>query len=132
MAFGDFFRKIGKLFKPPENIREWRQQKRQSRRYWEGLGQDASAVRSGVRAWMENNPRPKRTKGEKDKIYSEIPEIFEEGIQTFGKGQNSVTPTGGGTPTIGRQSVLAGINPLFYLLLIPIVFPKQFKKFFKF
>ena len=67
MAFANFMRSIGKVLTPPKRIREWRQQKRQYRRYLQDLGQDAAAVRSGVRAWMKNNPKPKRTREERDK-----------------------------------------------------------------
>ena len=130
MAFKDFLAKIGKVVTPPKRIREWRQLKRQYRRYLQGLGQDASAVRQGVRAWMKNNPKPKRTKGERDQSLSDIPQIFEEGKELFSgngtRGLDSPTFTGVTTP----PTRTAGFNPLFLLLLVPLVFQKQFKKFF--
>jgi len=130
MAFRDFLAKIGKVVTPPKRIREWRQLKRQYRRYLQGLGQDASAVRQGVRAWMKENPKPRRTKGERDQSLSDIPQIFEEGKELFGgngvRGVDSATFTGVNTPTTRT----AGVNPLLLLLLVPLVFPKQIKKFF--
>lgn len=135
MSFGDFLRKIGDTFTPPERIRDWRRQKRQYRAYLQDLGQDAEAVRSGVREWMKNNPKPKRTKKEKDKIYSELPELWREGEDIFkGNGGNGVdSPTFKKPPVIGGSGMtVASFNPLLLLLLTPLVFPKQFKKFFKF
>ena len=130
MAFKDFLAKIGKVVTPPKRIRDWRQLKRQYRRYLQGLGQDAQAVRQGVQAWMKNNPKPKRTKGERDQSLSDIPQIFEEGKELFGgngvRGVDSTTFTGVNTP----PTRTAGFNPLFLLLLTPLLFPKQFKKFF--
>jgi len=130
MAFGDFLRKIGKVVTPPKRIRDWRQLKRQYRRYLQGLGQDAAAVRSGVRAWMKNNPKPKRTKKEREKIYSDIPQLYREGRDLVGgNGANGVdSPTFTGMTSPGVRT--AGFNPLLLLLLIPLVFPKQSKKFF--
>lgn len=131
MAFGDFLKSIGKVLTPPKRIREWRQRKRLYRRYLQDLGQDASAVRSGVRAWMENNPKPKKTKGEREQSLSEIPKIFEEGRELFagnGGGNGMSSPTISG-PLPTRT---AGLNPLLLLLLVPLVFPKQIKKFFNF
>ncbi len=130
MAFRDFLKSIGKVVTPPKRIRDWRQLKRQYRRYLQGLGQDASAVRQGVRAWMKNNPKPKKTKKERDQSLSDIPQIFEEGKELFGgngvRGQDSPTFTGVTTP----PTRTAGLNPLLLLLLVPLVFPKQIKKFF--
>jgi len=128
MAFGDFIRKLGKVLVPPKNIREWRQQKRQYRRYLQDLGQDAAAVRSGVRAWMENNPKPKRSKKEKEdirQILSEIPQEYEKIREEFGKGGN-----GPQSETIGYPPVRkAMISPWLFLLLIPIFFPNLIKNF---
>jgi len=133
MAFGDFLRKIGKVITPPERIRDWRQQKRQYRRYLESLGQDASAVRSGVRAWIKNNPKPKRTKGERDATLSEIPNIFREGKDLI-SGNGGATGVQSNTFSgVDPQPVrTAGFNPLFLLLLTPLLFPKFFKRNFKF
>jgi len=132
MAFQDFLAKIGKVVTPPKRIREWRQLKRQYRRYLQGLGQDASAVRQGVRAWMKLNPKPRRTKGERDQSLSDIPQIFEEGKELFGgngvRGVDSTTFTG--VTTLPTRT--AGFNPLLLLLLTPLVFPKFFKRNFKF
>jgi len=131
MAFQNFLASIGKVVTPPKRIRDWRQQKRIYRRYLQGLGQDASAVRQGVRTWMKNNPKPKKTKGERDQSLSDIPQIFEEGREIFGgngtRGPSSPTFTGLGSPASVRT---AGFNPLLLLLLAPVVFPKQIKKFF--
>jgi hypothetical protein len=130
MAFQDFLASIGKVVTPPKRIREWRQLKRQYRRYLQGLGQDASAVRQGVRAWMKLHPKPKKTKGEREQSLSDIPQIFEEGKELFGgngvRGVDSATFTGVTTP----PTRTAGLNPLLLLLLVPLVFPKQIKKFF--
>ena len=131
MAFRDFLAKIGKVVTPPKRIRDWRQLKRQYRRYLQGLGQDAQAVRQGVRVWMKENPKPRRTRGERDQSLSDIPQIFEEGKELFGgngvRGPDSPTFTGLGGPSTTRT---AGLNPLLLLLLVPLVFPKQIKKFF--
>jgi len=132
MSFGDFLRKIGDTFTPPERIREWRRRKRQYRRYLQGLGQNAEAVRAGVIAWIKENPKPKRTKKERDKIYSDIPELWREGEDIF-KGNGQDSPTFKKPPAIGGPGMtVASFNPLLLLLLTPLVFPKQFKKFFKF
>jgi len=132
-AFGNFLRKIGKVFKPAEGVREWRQQKRQYRAFLQELGQDAEAVRSGVREWVKNNPKPKKTKEERDKTLSEIPQLFEEGRELFtgNGGATGVESTtfAGVTPQPVRTG---GLNPFLLLLLVPLVFPKQFKKFFNF
>jgi len=130
MAFGDFIRKLGKVLIPPKNIREWRQQKRQYRRYLQDLGQDPAAVRSGVRAWMENNPKPKRSKKEKEdirQILSEIPQEYEKIRETFGNGASGTqSSTFTGQSTLPRK---AGFNPLLLLLLIPLLIPNLLKKF---
>lgn len=130
MAFGDFLKNIGQTFTPPERIRDWRKLKRQYRAYLrDDLGQDASAVRSGVREWMKNNPKPNRTRKEREKTLSDIPQLYREGQDLFGRngsnGVNSLAFTG--QTTTPRT---AGLNPLFLLLLVPLVFPKQIKKFF--
>lgn len=130
MSFGDFMRKIGKKLKPPQRIRDWRQQKRQYRAWLRDLGQDAQAVRRGVREWVKKNPKPKRTKEEREKIYSDIPQLYEEGRELFkgkggAEGVNSASFTGMTTPTVRR----VGFNPLFLLLLIPVLFPKFLKNF---
>jgi len=135
MAFGDFLKSIGQAVVPPKRIRDWRKLKRQYRRYLQDLGQDAAAVRSGVRAWMENNPKPKRTKEEREKIYSDIPQIYEEGREIFGgngirggngsTGLDSTAFTGLTTPPVRR----AGFSPLLLLLLVPVLFPKLLKNF---
>lgn len=133
MAFKDFLRSAGKVFTPPKRIRDWRQLKRQYRRYLQGLGQDASTVRRGVRAWMKENPKPKRTRKEKDQSLSEIPQLFREGkgLVTGNGGANGVNTTtfAGVTP---QPVITAGFNPLFLLLLTPLLFPKWFKRNFKF
>lgn len=130
MAFGDFMRKLGKVLKPPKDIRDWRQQKRQYRRYLQDLGQDPSAVRSGVRAWMENNPKPKRSKKEKEdirQILSEIPQEYEKIREEFGNGGNGVqSETFTGQTTLPRKAM---ISPWLFLLLIPIFFPNLIKNF---
>jgi len=130
MAFGDFIRKLGKVLIPPKNIREWRQQKRQYRRYLQDLGQDPAAVRSGVRAWMENNPKPKRSKKEKEdirQILSEIPQEYEKIRGEFGSGESPpISTTFSGQTTFPRK---AGFNPLLLLLLIPLLIPNLLKKF---
>jgi hypothetical protein len=127
MAFANFMRSIGKVLTPPKRIRDWRQQKRQYRRYLQDLGQDAAAVRSGVRAWMKNNPKPKRTREERDQSLSEIPQIYEKVREEFGTGNGSNGPQ---SETIGYPPVRkAGFNPLFLLLLIPVLFPKLLKNF---
>lgn len=130
MSFGDFLKNVGQTFTPPKRIRDWRQLKRQYRRYLQGLGQDAKAVRQGVQAWVKENPKPKRTKKEREKIYSDIPQLYREGRDLVGgngaNGVNSTTFTGVTTP----PTRTAGFNPLLLLLLIPLVFPKQSKKFF--
>jgi|AP03_1055505.scaffolds.fasta_scaffold74965_2 hypothetical protein len=134
MAFKDFMQSIGRVVTPPKRIRDWRQQKRQYRRYLQGLGQDASAVRRGVRAWIKNNPKPKRTKGERDATLSEIPQLFREG-KSLVTGNGGANGTNGfASPTItGTTGVrTAGFNPLFLLLLTPLLFPKFFKRNFKF
>tara|TARA_Y100000310_G_scaffold251035_1_gene257427 strand:- start:84 stop:479 length:396 start_codon:yes stop_codon:yes gene_type:complete len=129
MSFGDFLKNVGQTFTPPKRIRDWRKLKRQYRRYLQGLGQDAQAVRQGVQAWIKNNPKPKRTKKEREKIYSDIPQLYREGRDLVGgngaNGVESATFTG---VTPGVRT--AGFNPLLLLLLIPLVFPKQSKKFF--
>jgi hypothetical protein len=131
MSFGDFMRDIGQVLTPPERIRDWRKLKRQYRAYLQDLGQDPSAVRSGVRAWVKLNPKPKRTKEEREKIYSDIPQIYEEGKELFGgngvrggDGTDSASFTGMTSPP--RK---AGFNPLLLLLLIPVLFPKLLKNF---
>ncbi len=132
MAFSDFMQSIGKVVTPPKRIREWRQLKRQYRRYLQGLGQDASAVRQGVRAWMKNNPKPKRTKEERDQSLSEIPNIWSEGgdlIRGNGGAKGPQSQTFGSPPITTMK--MASINPLFLLLLTPLVFPKWFKRNFK-
>ena len=120
--------KLGKVLIPPKRIREWRQQKRQYRRYLQDLGQDAAAVRSGVREWMKLNPKPTRTGKEKEerrKILSEIPQEYEKVREEFGNGSN-----GPQSETIGYPPVRkAGFNPLLLLLLIPVFFPKLIKNF---
>jgi len=130
MAFGDFMRKLGKVIIPPKRIREWRQLKRQYRRYLQDLGQDAAAVRSGVRAWMENNPKPKRTGKEKEdirQILSEIPQRFEEVKEEFGSGESPpISTTFTGQTTFPRKAM---ISPWLFLLLIPVLFPKLLKNF---
>jgi len=132
MAFKDFMQSIGRIVIPPKRIREWRQQKRQYRRYLQGLGQDASAVRQGVRAWMKNNPKPKRTKGERDASLSEIPQLFREGRDMVG-GNGGATGVQSNTFTGVTPGVrTSGFNPLFLLLLTPLLFPKFFKRNFKF
>jgi len=133
MAFGDFMRKIGKTLTPPQRIRDWRQQKRQYRAWLrDELGQDASAVRSGVREWMKNNPKPKRTKKERDKIYSDIPQIYEEGKEIFGG--NGVRGGADGVNSLAfagqvPQTRRATVSPFLFLLLIPVLFPKLLKNF---
>ena len=121
MAFKDFLKSAGKVFTPPTRVREWRQQKRQYRRYLQGLGQDASTVRRGVRAWMKENPKPKRTKKERDQSLSEIPQLYREGksLVTGNGGANGVQSTtfAGVTPQPVRT---AGFSPLLLLLLIPL------------
>jgi len=128
MAFGDFLKSIGQVVVPPKRIRDWRKLKRQYRRYLQDLGQDASAVRSGVRAWMKNNPKPKRSKKEKEdirQILSEIPQEYEKIREEFGNGGNGVQ-----TETIGYPPVRkAMISPWLFLLLIPVLFPKLLKNF---
>jgi hypothetical protein len=130
MAFGDFIRKLGKVLVPPKNIRDWRQQKRQYRAYLEDLGQDAAAVRSGVRAWVKNNPKPKRSKKEKEdirQILSEIPQRVEEVRETFGSGESPpISTTFTGQTTLPRKAM---ISPWLFLLLIPVLFPKLLKNF---
>ena len=131
MAFKDFLAKIGKVVTPPKRIRDWRQLKRQYRRYLQGLGQDAQAVRQGVQAWMKNNPKPKRTKGERDASLSEIPQLFREGKDLIsGNGGATGVQSNTFTGVPPQPAITAGFNPLFLLLLAPLVFPKQFKKFF--
>jgi len=129
MAFGDFLKSIGKVVTPPKRIREWRQRKRQYRRYLQGLGQDAKAVRSGVRAWIKLNPKPKRTREERDQSLSDIPQIYVEGKELFGgngaNGVDSATFTGMTTPPVRR----ARVSPFLWLLLIPVLFPKLLKNF---
>jgi hypothetical protein len=126
--FGDFLRKIGKKFKSPDNIREWREQKRLYRAHLEELGQDPATVRSGVRAWMEANQKPKKTKEEREKIYSDIPELLEDAYGFVkGNGANGTqSPTFTGQSTLPRK---AGFNPLLLLLLIPLLIPNLLKKF---
>jgi|6_EtaG_2_1085325.scaffolds.fasta_scaffold66208_4 hypothetical protein len=130
MSFGDFLKNVGQTFTPPKRIRDWRRLKRQYRRYLQGLGQDAQAVREGIKAWMKEHPKPKRTKKEREKIYSDIPQLYREGRDLVGgngaNGVDSTTFTGVTSP----PTRLAGLNPLLLLLLVPLVFPKQFKKFF--
>jgi len=127
MSFGDFLKNVGQTFTPPKRIRDWRQLKRQYRRYLQGLGQDAQAVRQGVRAWMKNHPKPKRTKKEREKIYSDIPQLYREGRDLVGgnggKGVDSATFTGVTTPPKRAMA----FNPLFLLLLVPLLFPKWLK-----
>ena len=133
MSFGDFLKNIGQTFKPPERIREWRKLKRQYRAYLKDLGQDEKAVRQGVRAWVKNNPKPRRTKKEREKIYSDIPQLYREGRDFIGgngvrSGSDGVNSSAFmGTDTKTR---FAGVNPLLLLLLVPLLFQKQFKKFF--
>ena len=131
MAFGDFIRKIGKVVIPPKRIREWRQRKRQYRRSLQDSQVNPKDMRQFMKAWLKENPKPKRTKKERDQSLSEIPQIFEEGKKLFkgngAVGQQSVTPFGGVTT---KGTMLGGINPLFFLLLIPVLFPKLLKNIF--
>jgi hypothetical protein len=127
MAFGDFLKSIGKVVTPPKRIRDWRQLKRQYRRYLQGLGQDAAAVRQGVRAWVKLNPKPKRTREERDKSLSEIPKIYEEIREEFGSGETPpISTTFTGQTTLPRKAM---ISPWLFLLLIPVLFPKLLKNF---
>jgi hypothetical protein len=134
MSFGDFLRKIGETFTPPERIRDWRRRKRQYRRYLQGLGQDPETVRSGVRQWVSENPKPQRTKKEKDKQMRDIRQLYVEGSDLIGQVQRPTGSNGVNTATVGSvtEPRRAGFNPLLLLLLIPVVFPKQFKKFFNY
>jgi hypothetical protein len=132
MSFGDFLRKIGETVTPPQRIRDWRRRKRQYRRYLQELGQDSNTVRSGVRQWVRENPKPQRTKKEKDKQMQDIRDLYVQGSELVGQVQRPTGANGVNTATVGAvtQPRKAGLNPLFLLLLVPLVFPKQFKKFF--
>ena len=132
-AFGDFIRSIGRVFKPAEGVREWRQQKRQFKAMLQAEGLDSSTVRARLRQWIQDHPKPRESAEERQKRYGEIPTLIDTGVDIFtgnGSGQTSKTPTGGLPPILDRGTGIAGINPLFLLVLIPIAFPKYFKNIF--
>jgi len=131
MAFGDFIRKLGKVLIPPKNIREWRQLKRQYRAYLQGLPNiNPKDVRRGVREWMKLNPKPKKSKKEKEdirQILSEIPQEYEKIREEFGSGESPpISTTFTGQTMLPRKAM---ISPWLFLLLIPIFFPNLIKNF---
>jgi len=116
---GEGVKKVVKIFKRSPSVKAWAQRKRLHRRDLRSKGLSGSKLRQAVRTWVSGNPKPQG---------SDATSVMDLGRSNQVDGGNNAeigTFAGIGTAPPVRK---ARFNPLLLLLLVPFVFPKQFKK----
>jgi len=116
---GEGVKKVVKIFKRSPSVKAWAREKRQHRRSLRSRGLSGSQLRQAVRRWVNSNPKPQG---------SDATSVMNLGRSNQVDGGNNAeigTFAGIGTAPPVRK---ARFNPLLLLLLVPFVFPKQFKK----
>ena len=111
------------VFRRSPSVKAWASDKRAERRRLRATGLSGSDLRQALRAWANNNPRPQGSEP-----YN--PTNLGTSNQTNPNAQAELgtfapLPNNLGTRTAGSG---LGFNPLWLLVAVPFVFPKQFKK----
>ena len=115
---GEGVKKVVGLLKRSPSVRTWARAKRQHRRQLRSQGLSGSQLRQAVRRWVASNPKPQG---------SDATSVMDLGRSNQVDGGNNAEI--GTFAPIGPAPVRkARFNPLLLLLLVPFVFPKQFKK----
>ena len=130
MALGDFVKRVIDVLTPTDNIRAWRKAKRLYRRSLRDKSVNPKDLRQFMQAWMKENPKPKRTKREREKIYSDIPQVLKEGVRLVeGDGGNGSIYMPPSESLKGPGVAKAKLSPFLLLLLVPLFFPNLLKNF---
>jgi hypothetical protein len=111
------------VFKRKPNVRAWSQAKRAEKRRLRTLGLSGSDLRQALRAWSANNPRPQGSEPYNPTALGTSNQSNPDAqaqIGTFAPLPNNL-----GARTAGSG---LGFNPLWLLVAVPFVFPKQFKR----
>ncbi len=123
---GDIVGVVRDVVKRKPNVKAWAQAKRNFKRNLRAQGLDRMEQKQMLRQWLAKNPKPKGSDP-----YN--PVALGTSNQMNGNAQANIqNPAGnevfpvGGIP-IKTQKAGLGFNPLFLLLLLPFVFPKQFR-----
>ena len=115
---GEGVKKVVGLLKRSPSVKAWARQKRQHRRNLRSQGLSGSKLRQAVRRWVSSNPKPQGR---------DATSVMDLGMSNQVDGGNNADI--GSFAPIGTAPVRkARFNPLLLLLLVPFVFPKQFKK----
>jgi len=117
---GDIVSTISGVIKRSPSVRAWASDKRAEKRRLRARGLSGSDLRQALRTWTANNPRPQGSEP-----YN--PSDLGTSNQMNGSAQANISGAGQiafGTPTPKKS----GFNPLWLLVAVPFVFPKQFKK----
>ena len=102
------------------SVRAWASAKRDEKRRLRELGKSGSDLRLGLRQWQANNPRPQGADP-----YN--PTNLGVSNQVNPNAQANIE--GNGQIAFGtKPPKKSGFNPLWLLVAVPFLFPKQFKK----
>ena len=115
---GEGVKKVVKIFKRSPSVKAWAREKRQHRRSLRSRGLSGSQLRQAVRRWVNSNPKPQGSDA------TSVMNLGRSNQVDGGDNAEIGTFAGIGTAPVRK----ARFNPLLLLLLVPFVFPKQFKK----
>jgi hypothetical protein len=115
---GEAVKKVVEIFRRSPSVKDWARRKRQHRRELRSQGLSGSKLRQAVRRWVSQFPKPQGR---------DATSVMDLGTSNQVDGGNNAS-IGTFAPIGGAPVRKARFNPLLLLLLVPFVFPKQFKK----